>query len=476
MRLFKLTLAAFLGVGLWACSNSDEPGQKNDNGTTEGDTWAAITIKYGDNGKTDSRANIGDDVDYSTAGETAESAIKTLRVIVAKDNGSSKEIEINSKIDISKLNSGKLNMKLNSGIRYFYVVINEDENLDNKTLSEIFSTTVNKKTAAITTGETGFLMTSVDEVKTTLLPNVSEGEAATKNPITIKVDRATAKATVITKNLNIIAEHVDKDKITNQTIEFTLGNADLDATTGAEGKIGFYRMQNHNDASTEWYTPYYGFTPDASSTHTVPSSYVKLSNDGTTYNPLYCLENTHAADNYKQGNTTYAAIRIPIVLKETLKFAVNGNDFSMTSTTNTGTNAESFYYITAPSTIRDQYILKSDLISLGGQLDNSLTTDDEKIAKAKTALTTKYSGFAWKGEYTDGIGYYRAWLNADNDYKTSPVFRNNWYELNIKNLTIPGDPKEPSIDPDAPLFVETNAEIAITIRNWRKVGHDINLE
>lgn len=498
MRLFKLTLAAFLGVGLWACSNSDEPGQKNDNGTAEGDTWAAITIKYGDNGKTDSRAvNDGqyNDADANETVAAAEKAVKKIFVIVV--NNETNEIELTKEFTGNDLNNSKtVAFELTSGSKTFYATVNEhsdiynanpinnENNIDKvtnyfKAVRAFGTKKIISKDAAIgLDGESdGFLMTSVAPVTAIISANVTKEQAVAGkgNNVKITVDRTAAKVTVVSA---LPTSATGDAVINNGNIQFAIGNADLTSTTVQNGSAwdipthGFYLMQQkENEAYT---TPYYSFIPNESGKkyqHIAPEAadYKDISyTSGTTSyaKALYCLENTHAT--YLQGNTTYAAIRVPIKLNAVTEFTLDGeNNVTGIKNGTAPTTPADFYFFTAPTELAGKYVLATDLQKIA---------NDEAAAIAK--IKAKYPDAVCKGKYTGGYGYYRAWLNMTETTApyTSPVYRNHWYELTIKSIKLPGEPDKPAIDPEKPLQYDTNAVVEISIRDWNKVGHDIDLE
>lgn len=483
MKLNKYFLIGAMGLGLFACSDDlNENGQVG-NEQNGGKTYVAIALNYG----TSSRDVVdGDynDTDLDEAVAKEESKVTSLRIIVAS-NGTA---EKNETYDISEFPTKPYVLEITSGQKDFYAIINEDaEYTETDDLEDYLNKNVNKTALAITTGATnkGFLMTG--KTSKYINPEVEKDEAADMNPVELTVDRVAAKVTVTSAdNLNNnLAKNISK--IGN--IEFAIGNADLNATTGdgfiAATMAGFFRI-----AQTDNKTPYYEFVPKegTSYTHTAPTAYspITISNQNSKAKSLYCLENTHASGSYKQGNTTYAAFKVPIYLKTAVTFTYTPESEPSTAESATVDNLEenvtyeqdadpkAFYYIYAPENLRGRYILSSHIDNLKTQMN--ITEEGAEGRKQVINKLTKLVSLSISDEYKDGHGYYKTWLNPDGNAENSPVLRNNWYEMNITKLTLPGNPEEPGIDPTDPLTPPTNASVTVTLRKWNYVKHDVELQ
>lgn len=489
MKLNKYFLIGAMGLGLFACSDDlNENGQVG-NEQNGGKTYVAIALNYG----TSSRAVVDGDYNDTDLDENVaevESKVTSLRIIVAS-NGTA---EINEKYNISAFPTTPYVLEMTSGQKDFYAIINEDaEYAATDNLEDYLNKNINKTALAITTGagDKGFLMTG--KTSKYINPEVEEGEAAAMNPVELTVDRVAAKVTV--KSAANLGDNLAENISRIGNIEFAIGNADLDATTGdgftAATMAGFFRIAQTNNK-----TPYYDFVPieGKNYTHTAPAasaySAITLSAQNSKAKSLYCLENTHASGSYKQGNTTYAAFKVPIYLKTAVTFKYTAANSAVDPATDESAivdkleysvsydgdaNPKAFYYIYAPENLRGRYILSSHIDDL--KTDMKITGEGAEGRKQViNKLTELVSGLSISDEYTDGYGYYKTWLNPDNDAENSPVLRNNWYEMNITKLTLPGNPEKPGIDPTDPLTPPTNASVTVTLRNWNYVKHDVELQ
>ena len=89
-------------------------------------------------------------------------------------------------------------------------------------------------------------------------------------------------------------------------------------------------------------------------------------------------------------------------------------------------------------------------------------------------------GYAFTDPYKGGVGYYNIWVNdlkkTNGTYENiAPVFRNDWYDLTIQSIKLPGDPN-PDIDPDQPIHPDTNVGVLLKLRAWNKVSHNVDLQ
>lgn len=473
MKLLNWMFVAALSLGFAACSNNDgiENGANEGTNLEEGTTYAALTLNF-DN-KTASRANT--EGDYDDNGTDEENKVTSLRLIVVSGDA----VEYNEQVDLSKLTTiwkkEAFTIKLTPGKKSFYAIINEDVAFSGTTAADLKTYLTTAVTSGVTSiaSDNKFMMVNVDEVVGYMQNNVTADEAAKgKNNVSILVDRVSAKVEVKAASVT----YKNDDHVAAGAIEFTLGNADLTATTGYT-TTGFYRMQQHNAESTTWSTPYTDFIPAKDAAHTVPTDYAALG-------VKYCLENVHTSgttaetSKYKQGNTTYAAIRVPVLVKEKANLTYANNKLTVgTVTTVANPTSVAFYFVNAAQApyndLLGQYILSSDMETLGESMGE---TGNVAAKKAKAIEVLNGLGINVSAEYTDGYAYFKSWVNVDSNPYVSPVFRNNWYELTINSITFPGDPQKPTIVVDDPLKVENNAQITVNIRNWNLVQHTIDLE
>ena len=146
------------------------------------------------------------------------------------------------------------------------------------------------------------------------------------------------------------------------------------------------------------------------------------------------------------------------------------------------TNPETFYVITAAPNQDDQgsYVFASDLAGLYTSLVTGGSEKDEDMQVAKVVEALAQEGYYFTEPYKKGCGYYNIWVNDmvdDNDQylNIAPIFRNDWYDLTINSITLPGSPNE-SLDPGQPIHPNTNVGITLTVRDWNKVNHNVNLQ
>ena len=81
-------------------------------------------------------------------------------------------------------------------------------------------------------------------------------------------------------------------------------------------------------------------------------------------------------------------------------------------------------------------------------------------------------------EYENGACYFGPiWIGQEKaDDANAPVVRNTWYNLKITGITLPGDPEEPTIDPEQPLTPATNVAITLSVMPWNFIDREIDLQ
>ena len=483
MKFLNWMFASAVALSFAACSNNEgiEEGA-NGNGVQqeEGTTYAALSLNF--NNQT-SRANTPGEYDQN--GTDEENKVQKVRLIVVN---AANEVEYNDEPDLAAVASPwkkqAFTIKLTPGQKKFYAVLNEDIEFNGTTADDLktyLTETVSSDVNAVARGNY-FMMTSVDEVVAYLQNNVTASEAqAGKNNVSILVDRVAAKVQVqVSENVQFVNDDYVK---AGNNFMFALGNSNLMSTSGYSGKNGYFRMQQHNVDNTAWTTPYTDFEPVSDAVHTTPAD----DEYGYCDDVKYCLENVHsygtdaATSKYKQGNTTYAAIRIPVIVKKKANLSYIDGVLTVGEALDRAEDtAVPFFFVKAAQApyqaLVGQYIMSSDLEALGvamaGLSDGAASETKKKNAIAALAEL----GITLSEEYSDGRAYFKAWINPDYSGYSSPVFRNNWYKLTINSVTFPGDPNKPSISVSDPLKVENNAQITVSIRNWNLVENNIDLE
>lgn len=370
------------------------------------------------------------------------------------------------------------------------------KNGENVQLADAFSNTTN-----------GFTMTGLKkDVKIYEgVASKEEVEQTNVNKVAVDVERVVAKVTV---KMASSAENADPklDLVSGGlelvSLDCQIGNPNL-ATYGTDNALdgefaGTYRWAN--DALGYRSTPYYGVLAGVEeeiaydATKFLSGTATKLwENKAAIANAVgkfYCLENTHAKGNYKKGNTTFVRVvteMIPTKVAEFTYTPAEGEGEAKLSAANdedyTKPNAaEAFYVIKGTpadeTKMYDSYVLKSTVVALWKTINSK--TEDPTETELNTFLTATLPGLGYtlSDEYVAGKGYYNVWVHDVKDngvYAGSPVFRNDWYELIITKLTLPGNPSG-EFNPEEPTYPDTFIGVTINLLKWNYFRHDVELQ
>ncbi len=162
------------------------------------------------------------------------------------------------------------------------------------------------------------------------------------------------------------------------------------------------------------------------------------------------------------------------------QFAYSDSKVTISDKQTMPTELETFYVITAAPDQNDQnaYVFAADLAALYDDLvPGGIAVDNDAKAAAVVEALANYN-YHFTKPYTGGCGYYNIWVNDMKDangQSFAPVFRNDWYNLTIQSLKLPGSPTG-DLDPEEPIHPNTNIGITLTVRNWNKVNHDVDLQ
>lgn len=520
MKLNRLLLMSVMGLGLFACNNNGLVEGSGPEGTqTEGTTYVGLKINFN---SSSSRANTGDqpidgdgdDTLYDDPEDGNEAKVNDVRIVVTDADGNS---QYNSVVTPTSNNGNSIYLfKITPGKKKFYAVVNGDALGLTKTLESWADSqlALTKKASELYEYNTtaadgkGFLMSSVEAVEQTIQDNVSEDDvkAGKANNIEITVERVVAKVTMQLSTTLAAPDGFDDQTATLKKLTCQIGNADnleynKDGNDDASKytTAGTYLMADNDDNGVRK-TPYFNypqtnteeFWTGFEQTKLLNASGIAIYENGavSTTTPtarFYCLENTHAnsgTKNYLQSNTTFIRVKAEMIPNSAKQFAYSADPDPKVTISDRGTmptDLETFYVITAAPNQDDQgsYVFASDLADLYDDLvAASATTDDDKAAAVVKALAAYDYNFT--EPYTAGCGYYNIWVNdmkdANNQYlNIAPIFRNDWYDLTITSLTLPGSPKE-SIDPDQPIHPNTYVGVTLTVRDWNKVNHNVDLQ
>ncbi len=533
MKLNKYFLIGAMGLGLFACNDDlNENGNQDGNQPQEGTTYAAISLKFG-NATTARAVGDGPVTGKENKGDGNEADIQTVRLIVA--DAATNKVECNHVYTKDAAQNptidGRYVFAIQPGEKKIYAFVNEEKGNNLETAAAVnniwdgTTSTVTKKASELgtyngTSGQgTPFVM-SVTKVETwDILSGVSkeQAEAGTKNRVDLNVERMVAKVTVQLADALVADNGFANQPVTLTALTAQIGNADnitydkngADDAAKYKSPAESYRIAydvngvrqtpeyyNYADNTEDFYK---GFERAKLLSGNAESLYAPNATGDAKKNPqtqFYCLENTHAT--YVQANTTFVSVAATMTANKVVKIAYekatgteNDNDYVaekiIPTTNNENTTAGTFYLIEAASdhNLIGGYILESDLADLYGTEKNDITDGNEtELAKKAAAVIAELGknnrGYAFSEPYTNGKGYFNVWVNdlkdADGNYvNKAPVFRNDWYDLTINSIELPGNPT-PDIDPEQPLHPDTNIGVTVTIKPWNKVGHNVNLQ
>ena len=438
MKLNKYLLMATMGLGLIACTENDLVEGGDSNGAqNEGTTYVGFTIDFS---KTQTRAT-------TETGTDAEQKINTAYVILADGN------IISQVVSSADEESSKYVLKTTPGPHDFYVVVNPTTApTTSNTVSEYFNTGVAigaEEFAKTTAGSESFLMASVKKETFDIADGITEEEAlegtdAATNNFTINVERVAAKVTMTCENTTLTNANNNAGG-TITTPNFTLKG----------GATKSYRMAQN---------PFAEITENAWTNTSSPTDvYVKTGDETDLHEkatPVYCLENLHdAATGYKQGNTTYLTLQTTFTPANVVDCADEIKDLKENNTTGT-------FYVVKQGVLAGNYLMEADLQDYRDEKgdQSALPAGVEAISDA----------------YTDGECHFGPiWIGqeeADDANANAPVVRNTWYNLKITGITLPGDPEEPTIDPEQPLTPATNVAITLSVMPWNFIDREIDLQ
>lgn len=528
MKLNKYFMIGAMGLSLVACSdNLDDNQGVNGNASNEGSTYAALKIDFG-NSSSRATGDLPSGNDQGTTDPTYdddeaeadnETLIKDVRIVVVDENSNTVENKVVTSVTQNDEKENIYIFQITPGKKTFYAVINGNAlGLENELKDwDGGELTLNKKASELCdyntapTAGKGFLMSSVAPVAgITIQDDVDETEVKTGkvNNVTITVDRVVAKVTMQVK----ADIDMSKQTATLKNLTCQIGNADnlkydKDAAENAKYTLAGTYLRAKNETTGERtyrITPYYTYflTEDSkegfeqSNLLSGSASAIYTTNEGgavtTTQARFYCLENTHDTDNYDQGNTTFVRVKAEMIPNSAKTFTYTAQSGETPESIKIDEKVisadqalETFYVITsAPDqSYQGSYVFESDLVALygnNGLVSGDAATDSDKAKAVIAALAENNRGYAFTEPYIDGAGYYNIWVNdlknADGGYlKIAPVFRNDWYDLTIQSIQLPGDPKE-NIDPEQPIHPDTNMGVVVEIRNWNKVSHGVDLQ
>lgn len=527
-----LALAAFTFA---ACSNEDiVPGGEDNNDVVnlEGDAWVALSVQ-----STKTRAINTPNQENGTPDESTITAVSAVFFTGHTDASVVTRIVKFTDDDITNLPNRTSAFKVPKTSKAVLIIANP-QNL-NRTIQENDTYgTVNKVVtltteAEVTTGVAksgGFVMTNA---KGDLEPSDTDGSpkdlelfstatAATSSPLTIRIDRVSAKVRVYVKadsgeELSDVAT-IDTDgtgwylNVTNKKFypaskrtktamntwtpydQYGLGSYRKDPNFGTGTAIGAW-----SDSDPSVYAENYFYVSSATKDTDIAWNKVNTT-------AKYCLENTQDEDFNKHAYTTQALLKVsyaPTTItnaddtKVTLTngtdwFNMNGIFYTQASVltyieeelTNKYTHKAPAEYATDITDAYNEYIEALSLtpVTIPAAKDDTKTAEEmaEELkgkfeALAASIATASEGGKALKGVeyYSKGICYYKIMIKHDdsptvmNKLGEFGVVRNSVYDITVNKINNPGYPSIPDPDPSAPDEEEDRyLSIKIEVNPW----------
>ena len=224
--------------------------------------------------------------------------------------------------------------------------------------------------------------------------------------------------------------------------------------------------------------------------------------------PLYCLENTFNLANMMQGQTTrviFKASYTPSSFTEAdgKTFFKVGTSVALWSQKNLEDHIKAAVTkvitdATTDNTTIDLKAADNDITTAGNHkikasnitvTGHDITPEEEKAVNDKVGLTNK----AGISTYANGESYYIARIKHFGDALTpwnSGVYgdnnlaylgrygmlRNNWYELDVQNVSGPGYPDVPDVKPNTPDDEDDKyIKVSVKILDWAKRSQSVDL-
>lgn len=540
MRKKNFLVLAFAAIAFAACSNEDiVPGGENDNNdvtNSDGDAWVALSVQ-----STKTRALNNPNQENGTADESNITAVKAVFFDGHTDASVITRIVDFSADDIGNLPNRTSAFKVPATSKSVLIIANP-QNLgrtiqENDTYENVNKVITLSAETEVTTGVAksgGFVMTNA---KGDLEPSDVDGlakdltlyntpTAATSSPLTIRIDRISAKVRVYVK-----ADSGDDADLSETA---TIDNANTKWYLNVTNKKFFPASKRLKTAMNSW-TPYdqYGIgsyrqdpnygdsnigewiDADNHSDYDLNYFYVTSATSTIAWNDLstakYCLENTQDEKYNMHAYTTQVLLKVyyaPTTIKNqddsevTLAngddwFNMNGIFYTPASVltyiekelANKYTHATPADYATEITDAYNEYIeaLSNNDPTLV-PVDIPDTKEDAKTAEQMAEeLKNKFAALADKiaekskgGKnlkgveyYSEGICYYKIMIKHDdsptimNKLGEFGVVRNSVYDITVNKINNPGYPSIPDPNPSAPDEEEDRyLSIKIEVNPW----------
>ncbi len=343
---------------------------------------------------------------------------------------------------------------------------------------------VNDTYANVDANEDVIIMTGAP-VEKMIIDGVDKDQAAARNKVSVSVRRLASRV-FVTKDQAL--ENKVEILATSGSVQKVLGELkDLKWTVAQYDKKSYlYSFEGKMNAD-EVSSPAYAFQPDSRVTYNaqaknyydyslltdlfeIPVKGASLTEAPMLSSMKYITETTHkyaklpAVSGYVRGNTTYVMVVGTFEPKEEVFAAGQYEKAKGNGTIYLGTKTGLFYREKDAATAENQPV----------------PGDPEKDGVI---------------EFKEGKMFYFAWLNPDElaaaKWNSSPVIRNNIYNINVKSFSKYGfsgnpynpdpddpdkpDPDDPTPDPKDPIYdKETYMTTEITVIKWGLHSYNIN--
>lgn len=249
-------------------------------------------------------------------------------------------------------------------------------------------------------------------------------------------------------------------------------------------------------------------TPESKKARTDNFKYIKKGNlTAEPTAPLYCLENTFNLANMVQGQTTRVIFKASYTPKgftaaDGKTFFKVGTSVALWSQKNLEDHIKAAVTKVVPTATTANTTIKlaatNDITAAGNHVieasniivtNHVVTPEEVKAVNDKVGLT-KDAGIS---TYANGESYYIARIKHFGDVLTpwnSGVYgdnnlaylgrygmlRNNWYELDVQNVSGPGYPDVPEVKPNTPDDEDDKyIKVSVKILDWAKRSQSVDL-
>lgn len=447
----KSILLSMLAIATLASCNKDE----NLVASTGEETYAGISVAFP---KLATRAVTADE-----NATTEEQAVESLGVYVVGADGT-----LHSKVfPKAEFEEGagnyyqlKAALKTTTGDKNIFVVLNPT--------AEVSAAIGAKRTVAFGENEyqltadkfmttTSMVMSSTKAKSVTL--EVQDNSTALAQPIHVSVQRNLAKVAVLSKN--------GSSGTFTTSAGHTVKGLEFASITLAKNSYLIQQLNVAGDpislANIKTPGMSYVFPPGPSpiandywNTVVAPTVYDDVMEAPATaapksYNAFYALENINTKN--VVGNTTAAIIKANVTLKSGV--VVTAYD-TTTGSRDIGTLAEgnTFYVKLSDNTVWSEAGYNNAVVAGGAY---SLTAAD------------------FSKPYVGGVSYYRIWVKDSNS--AIGIIRNNYYIMQINNITGIGLPEVPGtvVDPETPVEDDTYIAVTVEVLAWNIENSEHNL-